>query len=402
VVVSHRRSILLVLDGVGVGALPDAGVYGDEAANTLGNVASAVGGLFLPNLGALGLGNVLSLAGVPPVLRPKASWGRCAELSAGKDTITGHWELMGLVCETPFPLYHSGFPLDLLEAFTRETGYGWLGNLPASGTQIIQELGDEHVRSGHPIIYTSADSVFQIAAHEDVIGLSELHRICHVARERVCTGAHSIARVIARPFTGKDSSGLYVRTSGRKDFALAPSAITALDLLCDAGVMVTGVGKIADIFDHTGVTESFSAVDNMDAFSTVVELTRSGRDGLIFVNLIDFDTRFGHRRDARGFALALEALDRRLPELVSAMTEGDLLIITADHGCDPTTESTDHTREYVPLLVHMKGVDDGIDLHVRSSFADVGRAILDYHHVEASQIAGESFLAAATLSMTRE
>jgi phosphopentomutase len=390
------RAVVLVLDSVGAGELPDAAAYGDAGSNTLGNTARAVGGLALPNLCALGLGNVTDILGVPPVAHPAASWGRCAEESAGKDTTTGHWEMVGMRLEHPFPTYPRGFPPDVMDAFTRETGLGWLGNHPASGTVIIQELGDEHVATGKPIVYTSADSVFQIAAHEDVIPIDELYRVCSIARTRVCVGEHAVGRIIARPFIGPDASGTYTRTHRRRDFALQPPEPTALDILADAGVPSFGIGKIGEIFAWRGICESPHSTDNMNGFDHLLERLRRDENGFVFANLVDFDMVWGHRNDVEGYARGLEAVDARLPELLGAMVTGDLLVVTADHGCDPTTPSTDHSREYVPLVAKVKGVDAGVDLGIRSTFADIGETVLDFYGLAGRCGRGESFLGEVT------
>jgi phosphopentomutase len=386
------RAIVLVLDSVGVGELPDAAAYGDVGSDTLGNVARAAGGLAMPNLGAMGLGGVDDILGVPAVRTPSASRGRCAELSAGKDTTTGHWEMMGLRLEKPFPTYPDGFPPEVMEAFERATGLGWLGNHPASGTEIIQRLGDEHVRTGSPIVYTSADSVFQIAAHEEVIPVEYLYRICAIARD-ILVGEHGVGRVIARPFVGPDESGRYVRTHRRRDFAVRPPEPTVLDRLREHDVMVWGIGKIGEIFAWQGVCESPHVTDNMDGFDRLVERVSSAEDGFVFANLVDFDMVWGHRNDAAGYARGLEAVDARMPELLGAMADGDLLIVTADHGCDPTTASTDHSREYVPLIAKVKGVDRGADLGTRTTFADVGESVLDFYGIGGACGRGTSFLA---------
>lgn len=390
---TEPRAIVLVLDSVGAGALPDAADYGDEGSNTLGNVAAAVGGLSMPNLGALGLGNVTAIAGVPPVSHPAASWGKNAERSAGKDTTTGHWEMMGLVLDRPFPTYPEGFPASLMDTFTEKTGLGWLGNYPASGTVIIQELGDEHVATGKPIVYTSADSVFQIAAHENVIPVDELYRICKVARDEVCVGEHAVGRVIARPFTGPDEHGTYVRTHRRRDFAVQPFEPTVLDLLGKAGVTSYGIGKIGEIFAWRGICESPHSENNMHGFDNLLARVSDASDnGFVLANLVDFDMVWGHRNDVRGYAEGLEAVDVRIPELFSAMIDGDLLVVTADHGCDPTTPSTDHSREYTPLIAHIKSVDRGVDLGVRVTFADIGETVLDFYGAGATCGRGTSFL----------
>ncbi len=386
------RAIVLVLDSVGAGALPDADAYGDAGSNTLSHTAAAVGGLTMPNLGAMGLGNITDVAGVQPTDSPRASWGRCSEASAGKDTTTGHWEMMGLHLTRPFPTYPEGFPPDVMDAFTRETGLGWLGNYAASGTAIIQELGDEHVATGKPIVYTSADSVFQIAAHEGVIPIDELYRICSIARERVMVGEHSVGRIIARPFIGPDDSGNYTRTHRRRDFALKPSEPTVLDRLAEIGVLSYGVGKIGEIFAWQGICESPHVTDNMDGFDKLVARVAGEEPGFAFANLVDFDMVWGHRNDAPGYAGGLEAVDRRIPELLDAMVDGDLLIITADHGCDPTTDSTDHTREYTPLIAKMKGVDAGVALGTRATFSDIGETILDFYGIAGACGRGTSFL----------
>jgi phosphopentomutase len=387
------RAIVLVLDSVGCGALPDAAAYGDEGSNTLGNVARAVGGLKMPNLGAMGLGNVTDVAGVAPTASPTASWGRNAEASAGKDTTTGHWEIVGMRLDHAFPTYPDGFPPEVMDAFTRETGLGWLGNYAASGTVIIQDLGDEHVRTGKPIVYTSADSVFQIAAHESVIPVEDLYRICGIARTRVCVGEHAVGRIIARPFVGPDANGWYVRTHRRRDFALEPPEPTALDILADAGIKSYGIGKIGEIFAWRGICESPHSTDNMNGFDHLLERVRDGGSGFVFANLVDFDMIWGHRNDAPGYARGLEQVDTRMPELIDAMEPGDLLVVTADHGCDPTTPSTDHSREYTPLLAKVKGVDAGAPLGTRATFGDIGETVLDFYGLSGRCGRGTSFLA---------
>ncbi len=386
------RAIVLVLDSVGVGQMPDAAAYGDEGSNTIANTALAVGGLSLPNLQAMGLGSIIDILGVGPVSKPKASWGRNHEASPGKDTTTGHWEMMGLHLNRPFPTYPHGFPEDVMSEFKRVTGLGWLGNRPASGTEIIQELGDEHVSTGKPIVYTSADSVFQIATHERVVPVERLYEICAAVRE-ILHGDHAVARVIARPFVGPDSDGRYVRTHRRRDFAVAPFEPTVLDRLAEAGILTYGVGKIGEIFAWQNVCESPHVTDNMDGFSKLVERVASEESGFVFCNLVDFDMIWGHRNDAEGYARGLEAVDSRIPELLDVMIEGDLLVITADHGCDPTTPSTDHSREYTPLLAYSKGVDRGVDLGTRETFADIGETVLDFYGIAGRCGRGTSFLA---------
>jgi len=294
--------------------------------------------------------------------------------------------------DRPFPTYPQGFPPEVMDAFTRETGLGWLGNYPASGTVIIQELGDEHVATGKPIVYTSADSVFQIAAHEDVIPIDELYAICGIARTRVCVGEHAVGRIIARPFTGPDESGNYTRTHRRRDFALEPAEPTALDMLQDANVPTFGIGKIGEIFAWRGVCESPHSKDNMDGFNHLLDSVSAMRDGFVFANLVDFDMVWGHRNDAEGYAWGLETVDARMPELLDAMIDGDLLIVTADHGCDPTTPSTDHSREYVPLIAKVKGVDKGVELGTRATFGDIGETVLDFYGLSGRCGRGTSFL----------
>ena len=369
-----RRIILIVLDSVGVGALPDAAEYGDEGSNTLANTARAVGGLHLPHLGALGLGNIIPVDGVPPAHHPEGAYGRMAEQSRGKDTTVGHWELAGLISPRPLPTYPNGFPEDLVREFERRIGRRVLGNYPASGTVIIEQLGEEHMRTGGPILSPSADSVFQVAAHEEVIPLPELYRICEIARE-LLQGEHAVGRVIARPFVGEP--GGFIRTANRRDWSLPPPAETILDRLSASGRSVLAVGKIEDIFASRGITEAKHTQDNMDGVDKTLLFMSICKAGLIFTNLVDFDMRWGHRNDPQGYARGLEAFDARLPELREAMRPGDLLILTADHGCDPTTPSTDHSREYVPLLVCGPRVRPGVALGTRATFADVAATIAE-------------------------
>ncbi|HSN89815.1 MAG TPA: phosphopentomutase [Anaeromyxobacteraceae bacterium] len=383
----NRRFLLLVADSAGCGAMPDAGAYGDEGSDTLGNTSRAVGGLSLPNLGAMGLGHLTRIQGVPPDPAPRAFHGRMAARSPGKDTTTGHWEMMGVVLDEPLALFPGGFPGEILEPFVAETGVpGVLGNVAASGTVIIQELGEEHQRTGKPIVYTSADSVFQIAAHEETVPLETLYAWCRVARRQL--DRWNVARVIARPFVG--TPGRYVRTYHRKDFSLAPPARTVLESLVEAGVPVIGVGKIPDVFDHRGITEEVHTAGNADGIARTEELLGRVDRGLLFVNLVDFDMLYGHRNDPAGYARALEELDRAVPRLLARLGPADLAVVTADHGCDPTTPSTDHSREYVPLLVHAPGRGGG-SLGTRGSFADVGATVAEFFGVAAP--VGTSFLA---------
>lgn len=366
-----RRVFVLVLDSVGCGAMPDAAGYGDEGADTLGHVARAVGGLDLPSLGALGLGCIHPVMGVDAAPRPLAVWGKMEEASPGKDTTTGHWELAGLVLEKPFALFPGGFPADLLSAFRRRVGRGVIGNVAASGTRIIERLGADHLGSGDLIVYTSGDSVFQVAAHEDVVSLEELYGACVVARE-LCD-AHRIARVIARPFVGEPGS--FARTYNRKDFSMEPPHDTLLDILEREEVAVTGVGKIRDIFAGRGVSRSLHTDGNDDGMRLTLELARTAGPGLVFVNLIDFDMLYGHRNDPQGYARALERVDAFLPAFRDALRPGDVTFIVADHGCDPTTPGTDHTREHVPLLAFGPDVRPG-PCGTRRSFADLAETVL--------------------------
>ncbi|MBC7224248.1 MAG: phosphopentomutase [Anaerolineae bacterium] len=383
-----RRAILIVLDSVGVGNAPDAAAYGDEGSNTLANTARAVGGLHLPNLGRMGLGNLTEVLGVPPEPQPLGAFGRMQEASAGKDTTTGHWEIAGIISTRPLPTYPHGFPPEIIQEFERRIGRKVLGNYPASGTVIIEELGPEHLRTGRPIVYTSADSVFQIAAHEEVIPVEELYRMCQIARE-LLTGEHAVGRVIARPFVGEP--GRFVRTDRRKDFSLEPPAPTLLDHLQEAGQPVWAVGKIYDIFAGRGITESVHIHDNMDGVDQTLAFMRRVDQGCIFTNLVDFDMLYGHRNNPRGYADALEAVDRRVPEVWDALREEDILFFTADHGNDPTTPSTDHSREMVPLLVVGPKVRPSVDLGIRPTFADLGQTVAEYLGAKPLQ-AGTSFL----------
>jgi len=367
-----RRVVLITLDGVGAGALPDAERYGDAGANTLLHVAERCGGLHLPVLQRLGLGNILPLPGVPAVTAPGAGFGRMRERSAGKDTTTGHWELAGVIQTEPFPTFPDGFPAEIIDAFRRETGLDPLGNVAASGTEILRLLGEEHLRSGRPIVYTSADSVFQIAAHEEVIPPDRLYEICRITRRLL--DPYRVGRVIARPFVGRGPAD-FKRTSRRHDFSLPPTAPTVLDQLAAAGLTVYGVGKIRDIFTGRGITEYVFSESNADGMEkTLCALNQVG-SGLVFTNLVDFDMLYGHRLDALGFGRALEEFDRWLPALLSALADDDLLLVTADHGCDPTTPGTDHSREHVPLLAWHRRLAAGRDLGVRESFADVAATV---------------------------
>ena len=358
-----------MLDSVGCGELPDAGAYGDEGSNTLGNIAREIK-LRIPHLRSLGLGRVVDL-GDGDGGEPRAAFGRMAESSAGKDSVTGHWEMMGIVLDHPFATFPHGFPPEIINKFEERIGRRTIGNVVASGTEIIERLGAEHVRTGSPIVYTSADSVFQIAAHEDVIPVVDLYRMCEIAFEIVAP--LNVGRVIARPFVGSD--GAFIRTANRHDYALTPPANTLLDLLTSRGVPVTSIGKVRDLFGGRGITRAVPARSDSEGLDHVLEVIRSKRSGLVFANLVDFDTLYGHRNDVEGYARNLERFDERLGEVLTALHESDLLIISADHGNDPTTPSTDHSREYVPVLLTGAGVRPGVDLGTRRTFADLGQTL---------------------------
>lgn len=381
------RVLLLVLDSVGVGALPDAEKYGDAGSNTLGNVARAVGNLKLPVLEQLGLANILDVTNLSASPAPKGNYGRMAEAADGKDTITGHWEMAGVIVSEPFRTYPHGFPPELIQEFSRRIGRGVLGNVVASGTEIIDQMGQEHVETGKPIVYTSADSVFQIAAHEEIIPLAEQYRICAIARE-LLLGDDKVARVIARPFVG--GQGGFRRTSNRRDYALEPESPTVLDALAHAGKEVISIGKISDIFSGRGIAWGYKTKNDQDGIDTLVEVTAGSEGDLVFANLVDFDMLFGHRNDTYGYARALELADAGVGRIMDAMAAQDILIITADHGCDPTFPGTDHTREYVPLLVYGREIRQGVRLGTRKTFADVAASLADMLGV-AYECPGTSF-----------
>ena len=368
-----RRVILIVLDSLGIGEMPDAAAYGDAGSDTLGHLARHRP-LRIPNLVALGLASIRPLAHLEPALEPLGAFGRCALASPGKDTTSGHWEMAGIHLARPFPLYPTGFPDEIMQEFERRTGRGWLGNVAASGTEIIEKLGVEHMRTGRPIVYTSADSVFQVAAHEEVVPIEELYRICEAARE-ILHGPHEVGRVIARPFLGQP--GAFVRTANRKDFAVPPPAGMLLDRLAELGVIVHSVGKIFEVFLGRGILRKTKAKNNADGMAKTLEAMKATSEGLVFVNLVDFDQLYGHRNDVEGYAAALEAVDAWVPQLMGSLAPGDLVVFTADHGCDPTTPSTDHTREYVPLLVYGPGVRKSVNLGVRDSLSDIGQTIAE-------------------------
>ncbi|HEX3015448.1 MAG TPA: phosphopentomutase [Desulfobacteria bacterium] len=385
-----KRVILVVLDSVGIGELPDADKYGDRGSNTLANIAEAVGGLKLPNLEALGLGNIHRIQGVNPVQEAQGAYGKMAERSPGKDTTTGHWEIAGVLLDKPFPTFPQGFPAGFVHEFEQAIGRGTLGNIAASGTEIIKQLGVEHMATGKPIIYTSADSVFQVAAHEEVIPLAELNRICRIAREML-VGPMAVGRVIARPFIG--APGGFQRTANRHDFAILPPVKILHQYLAEKGLAVMAVGKIKDIYAGLGITQHRSAKNNMDALDQTIAFMAEGDAGLIMANLVDFDMLYGHRKDVQGYAKALEEVDSRLPELISFLGNDDVLAITADHGCDPTTPGTDHSREYVPLLMVGAHIKRNYCLGVRPTFADLGATIAELFALNLP--VGESFAAQA-------
>ncbi|HRQ53029.1 MAG TPA: phosphopentomutase [Ignavibacteriaceae bacterium] len=380
---------IIVLDGVGVGELPDADLYGDKGSNTLGNISNTVNGLNLPNLQKLGLGNVISIKGVSKSDNPLASFGKMSEQSKGKDSTTGHWELSGLFVDTNFDYFPNGFPKIITDKFLKITGYnGFLGNKAASGTEIIKELGDEHVKTGFPIIYTSADSVFQIAAHQDVIPLDKLYEICDKTRNQVLIDPLKVGRVIARPFIGK--SGSYERTVYRKDYSLDPPSETILDLLQKNNINTVAIGKINDLFNYRGISIQVKSKSNKEGFEQLIKASNEHQNSLIFINLVDFDVYFGHRNDVKGFAQALKEFDDFLPELLDNLHSTDRVIFTADHGNDPTTPSTDHSREYVPVLYFGKN-KIAKDLGVRKTFADVGKTAADFFNIK-NDLKGISFL----------
>ena len=374
-----KRAVIIVLDSVGIGALPDAANFGDAGSNTLVNIKKARPETSLPHLCGLGLGNIQGegVALLGKVEAPEGAFGKMAERSIGKDTTTGHWEIAGVITKEPFPTYtEKGFPKEVMDAFEAAIGTKSIGNYAASGTVIIQDLGPEHVKTGYPIVYTSADSVFQIAAHEDVIPVEKLYEICEKAR-KILTGKHGVARVIARPFIGNEQEG-FTRTKNRRDFSLEPTGVTILDLAKEKGMEVVAIGKIEDIFEHRGMTKADHTANNAEGIEKTLQFMKEEFEGILFTNLVDTDMIYGHRNDVEGYASALEYFDSKLPEIMALMKEEDILFITADHGCDPTTASTDHSREYVPVLAYGKQVKEGVDLGVRKTFADLGQTISDY------------------------
>jgi len=385
-----KKVILIVLDGVGVGELPDANLYNDEGSNTIANTASRCNGLFLPNLQKLGLGNITKIVGVKEENAPIGNWGKAAEISAAKDSTSGHWEIMGISTLKPFPIYPDGFPKQIIDEFIRKTGCkGILGNKADSGTVIINELGEEHLRTKYPIIYTSADSVFQIACHENIYSVKELYKMCEIARNDILVGGHKVGRVIARPFVGTKKLN-FVRTPRRKDFSVSHPERSVLDRLKENEHNVVGIGKIGDLFNFNGLTDSIHTHHNEEAMKEIISQMNRLDEGLLFANLPDFDTMWGHRNNYSAFAKGLEEFDNWLPKLIEIMHKNDILIITADHGCDPTTESTDHSREYVPILVYGQSIKNGVDIGIRKTFADIGATVSEIFQVPLPKI-GKSF-----------
>jgi phosphopentomutase len=374
-----KRIVLMVLDSVGVGELPDAALYGDEGSNTLKNIYKHATNFSLPNLERLGILNIKGFEDLKGSDTFLGSVAKCSEKSKGKDTTTGHWEIAGLILDKPFPVYPEGFPDDLIREFEKRAGRKVIGNYPASGTEIIKELGKKHMETGDLIVYTSADSVFQIAAHEEVITLKELYDICRIAREML-RGDHGVGRVIARPFTGAE--GNFTRTSNRKDFSLEPYRETMLDFVKNSGREVFAIGKIEDIFANKGITKSKHTATNDEGIKETILAMKEDFSGLIFTNLVDFDMVYGHRNNIRGYADALMSFDMMLPEIIGALKEDDLLIITADHGCDPTTSSTDHSREYIPLIFYGKTIKENNNLGILDTFASIGKTVLDIFEIK--------------------
>lgn len=386
---TYKRVFLIVMDSVGIGEAPDAEKFGDKGSHTLGHIAERMNGLNMPNMGQLGLSNIEEIKGIQPAQKPLAFYTKMEEASNGKDTMTGHWEIMGLNIQTPFQVFPDGFPDELISELESRTGRKIIGNKPASGTEILDELGEEHMKTGALIVYTSADSVLQIAAHEEIVPIEEQYEICKIARELTLDEKYMVGRVIARPFLGEP--GNFKRTSNRHDYALKPFGRTVMNEMKDAGLDVLAIGKISDIYDGEGVTESLRTISNMDGMDKLLQTLDQDFTGLSFLNLVDFDALFGHRRDPEGYGKALEEYDARLPEVFAKLKEDDLLIITADHGNDPVHYGTDHTREYVPLLVYSKGMAEGKELPVRKTFADIGATVAENFEVQMPEH-GTSFL----------
>lgn len=382
-----NRVILIVLDSVGVGELPDAFQYGDKGSDTIGNISKKLGGLKLDNLTSLGLGNIEGIKGLTRVLNPIGSFGKCMEASKGKDTITGHWEIAGVIIREALKTFPMGYPDDFIKAFEEKIGRGVIGNIVASGTEIIENFGQEHIETGKPIVYTSADSVFQIAAHEEVIPIDELYRICKIARGMLM-GENQVGRVIARPFIGEE--GKFERTSNRRDYALDPFDKTILEYIKENKKDVIAVGKIEDIYNGIGITKAVHIKNNEDGINKTIEFMKEENSGLIFTNLVDFDMLYGHRNDYKGYGSALEYFDLRLKDIIGELRDDDVLILTADHGCDPTTISTDHSREYIPVVVYGKNIKGNVNLGIRTSFCDIGKSVLELLGIE-NNLNGEGF-----------
>lgn len=370
-----KRVIWIVIDSVGIGALPDSEKFGDTNVNTLGNIVKTYPDIKIPNLINLGIGNIEGADFIQGTKAPIGAFGKCGELSQGKDTTTGHWEMTGVLVETPFKTFENGFPKEIIDEFESKTGRKVVANKPASGTAILDEYGEHQMKTGDVIVYTSADSVFQIAAHEEIIPLEELYKMCEIARE-IMMGDNAVARIIARPYVG-EKKGCFTRTSNRRDYSLDPFEPTVLDNIKESNLDVIGVGKIEDIFNGQGITEAIHTHDNMDGVDQTINYMKKDNKGLIFTNLVDFDSKYGHRRDTLGYKKALEEFDLRIPEIIDSMKDEDILIINADHGNDPTYKGTDHTREYIPVIVYGKDVKEGLNLGIRDSFADIGATVAD-------------------------
>lgn len=383
-----KRVIWIVIDSVGIGELPDADRFGDKGANTIENIIKSQGQINMPNLIKLGIGNIDGTKLINKVENPIGAFGKCTEISQGKDTTTGHWEMAGIVVDKPFKTFPDGFPKDIIDEFEQKIGRKVVGNKPESGTVILDEYGEHQMATGDVIVYTSADSVFQIAAHEEVIPLEELYSMCRIARE-IMSGDNAVARIIARPYVG-DKKGNFERTSNRRDYSVNPFGVTVLDNIKASGQDVIAVGKIEDIFNGVGITEAVHTKDNMDGVDKTIEYIKKDNKGLIYTNLVDFDSKYGHRRDPNGYKKAIEEFDLRLPEIIDSLKEDDILIINADHGNDPTFSGTDHTREYIPLIVYGDKVKKGVNLGIRESFCDIGATVADILNVDKTNC-GESF-----------
>ncbi len=374
------RVIWMIIDSVGIGEMPDSKDFGDIGVNTLGNIVKFYKDIKIPNLINLGIANIDKIDFLDSIENPIGCFGRCLEVSNGKDTTTGHWEMTGVLVKKPFKTFENGFPKDIIEEFERRTNRKVVGNKPASGTEILDEYGEHQMKTGDVIVYTSADSVFQIAAHEEVIPLDELYKMCEIARE-IMMGDNAVARVIARPYIGK-KKGEFERTSNRRDYSLNPFEKTVLDYIKESNLDVIAVGKIEDIFNGQGITEAIHTKDNMDGVDQTINYIKKENKGLIFTNLVDFDSKYGHRRDVLGYKNALEEFDKRIPEIIDAMKEDDILIINSDHGNDPTYKGTDHTRESIPVLVYGKNIKNGVNLGIRKSFADIGKTVSDILNID--------------------